>query len=137
MKTRDAIEMLLEKLRSFSCHPLFIEELGGLLKRELKGKEAAFFKCLSTQLVNLENYGAAINKVDGHEVLKGFDGHFYSIHLRGNQFNVRLLVRIEDECAVFLTAFYERDGHAKTSYSKYTDEMQKRWDECREGGAYE
>lgn len=88
MNTKDMLAELAELFSSFSFHPLFIQELRSLLKKDLKGKEARFFKILSTQLNNIKTFGRSIYTVDSNEILHGADGHYYSIHLQQSQFNV-------------------------------------------------
>ena len=127
MNTNDMLAILAELFDSFSFHELFLEELGSLLKKDLKGKENRFFKMLSTQLNHIRTFGRAIYTVDGHEILQGADGHYYSIHLQQSQFNVRLLVQIsDDDTPYFLCAFNEKSGKRKTDYSAYTKVMQER-----------
>lgn len=127
MNTKDMLAELAELFTSFSLHPLFIQELSFLLKKDLKGKEARFFKILSTQLNNIKTFGRSIYTVDSNEILHGADGHYYSIHLQQSQFNVRLLIYIADnDTPYFLCAFNERSGKRKTDYSAYTSVMQER-----------
>ena len=104
-------------LNSFLIHPKFLEELRTLLKTDLKGKESIFFKILTTQLSNIKNFGSKIYTIDSNEILQGADGHYYSIHLQKSQFNVRLIVYINDEnIPYFLCAFNERSGKNRTNY---------------------
>ncbi len=127
MNTKDMLKKLAALLTSFSLHPEFTKELATLLKKDLKGKESVFFKMLSTQLGNIKNFGKNVYKVDSNEILQGADGHYYSIHLQNSQFNVRLIVYIDDNnLPYFLCAFYERAGKNRTDYSTYTKIMQQR-----------
>lgn len=134
MNLKKALEMFLDTMSSFSFHPKFMEELYNLLKTDLKGKEVPFFKCLTTQLNYIKNLGVMVHNADGHEIIHGFDGHFYSIHLQQSQFNVRFLVHIDDMgTPIFLCAFYERSGHNKTSYADYTDVLLERFEYMMKG----
>lgn len=127
MNTNDMLEELAKYLTSFSIHPKFYTELVALLKKDLKGKEAQFFKIMITQLNNIQNFGSQIYKIDSNEKLQGADGHFYSIHLQKSQFNVRFIIYIDDKDApYFLCAFNERAGKTRTNYSTYTAVMQDR-----------
>ena len=111
MNTEDMLKELASLLNSFFIHPKFLEELRTLLKTDLKGKESIFFKILTTQLSNIKNFGSKIYTIDSNEILQGADGHYYSIHLQKSQFNVRLIVYINDEnIPYFLCAFNERSG---------------------------
>lgn len=132
MNTKDALEILFRTFADYSFHRQFIIELGDLLKSVLKGKENRFFKCLITQLNYIKILGIAVHKADGHEIIRGFDGHYYSIHLQHAQFNVRFLVHIDNSGkAIFLCAFNEREGHRQTSYEKYINVCEKRYEEMR------
>ena len=85
------------------------------------------FKILTTQLSNIKNFGSKIYTIDSNEILQGADGHYYSIHLQKSQFNVRLIVYINDEnIPYFLCAFNERSGKNRTNYSTYTTVMKER-----------
>ena len=133
MNFKDAINTLLPLFSSYSFHPSFIEELGKLLKKDLRGKEKQFFNCLTTQLSYIKTLGVMVYTADDHEIIHGFDGHFFSIHLTQSQFNVRFLVHIDDfGTPVFLCAFYERSGHSKNSYAGYTAVIQERFNFMRE-----
>ncbi len=132
MKTKEALEMLCKAFAGFSFHPQFIKELAELLRGDLKGKESRFFKCLTTQLNYIRSLGVTVHNADGHEIIHGFDGHYYSIHLQQSQFNVRFLVHIDDSgTPVFLCAFNERSGHRQTSYENYTDVLPARFKEMQ------
>ena len=97
------------------------------IKNRFKGKESIFFKILTTQLSNIKNFGSKIYTIDSNEILQGADGHYYSIHLQKSQFNVRLIVYINDEnIPYFLCAFNERSGKNRTNYSTYTTVMKER-----------
>lgn len=45
MNTNDMLAILAELFDSFSFHELFLEELGSLLKKDLKGKKIVSLKC--------------------------------------------------------------------------------------------
>lgn len=130
MNTEDMLKTLSELFSSFTFHRLFVKELSDLLKKDLKGKEARFFKILTTQLQNIRTFGRDINKVDNNEQLQNVDGHYYSIHLQQSQFNVRMIVYIfSSGVPYFLCAFNERAGKRRTDYSAYTEVMQRRFKE--------
>ena len=132
MNTKAALTKLSEILGTFTVHGQFLVELQHLLKKDLRGKESVFFTALITQLNNLSNFGPMIHTVDGHEKLRGADGHFYSIHLQNKQFNVRLIVHISDLSEIsLLCAFYERAGKSATDYSQYVNVMEQRFYELK------
>ncbi|MDO4602369.1 MAG: hypothetical protein Q4B37_08880 [Eubacteriales bacterium] len=127
MNTKEALQLLIFYLGSFSLHPQFLKELQNLLKKELKGKESRFFKLLVTQLKNIQDFGVMVHTVDSNEKIQGLDGHFYSIHFSQSQFNIRFLIHISDDnVASFLSAFYERGGKKATDYSQYTSVLLSR-----------
>lgn len=132
MKTKDVLSILLKSFSGYTFHKKFMDELVELLKTDLKGKESVFFKCLTTQLNHIKTFGMLINKVDSHEIIKGLDGHYFSIHLKQSQFNVRFLTHISNNgIPTFLCAFYEREGHKKTSYQNYTPTLEQRFKELQ------
>lgn len=127
MNTTDMLNALKELFDNFNIHPKFVDELRTLLKKDLRGKESIFFKILSTQLCNIKKFGRKVYTVDGNEILQGADGHYYSIHLKNSQFNVRFIIYItDDNTPYFLCAFNERSGKRNTNYSAYTDVMKER-----------
>lgn len=132
MKTKEVLELLSKAFEGFIFHPKFIEELYGLLIRDLKGKEKIFFKCLTTQLHYIKSLGVMVHTADGHEIIHGFDGHYYSIHIQQGQFNIRFLVHITNNgTPTFLCAFHERAGHKRTGYDEYTIILKQRFDELQ------
>lgn len=138
MNTKEALSILIRELGEFPVHPRFMDELISLLKKELKGKEARFFKLLITQLKNVKDFGIMVHTVDNNEKIHGGDGHFYSIHLQQSQFNVRLLVYIcDDGTAYFLSAFYERSGKRASDYTKNITVLSTRLEEMKRGDKYE
>lgn len=132
MNTNEALKTLAELFANFQLHPLFMKEFASLLKKELHGKEGNFFKLLTAQLNNIKTFGVMVYTIDDNERIKGMDGRYYSIHLQQSQFNVRLLVHIDDNgLPRFLCAFYERSGKRQTDYSKYTPVLKQRFEEMR------
>ena len=135
MNTREILNELAKLFSNFIMHKRFIKELKDLLSTKLRGKEASFFDCLATQLRNIKDFGVLVDRTDKNEKIKGFDGHYYSIHLQKSQFNVRLLVYINDDSTpFFLCAFYEEEGKKRTSYSHYTSTLETRYNELLGGG---
>lgn len=135
MNTNEALSLLKNLLGDFdiAIHPRFLSELRDLLKKDLKGKEEQFFKLLTTQLNNMRTFGIMVYTVDENEQLKGFDGHYYSIHLQQKQFNVRMLVHISDGCKCsLLSIFYERTGKKATGYAKHSKTLLERLAEMEE-----
>ena len=138
MNTKDALKQLSDLFDNydFIFRNKFLEELHALLFSELKGKESKFFKCLTNQLKYVHDFGVLVHKTDGHEQIKGFDGHYYSIHIERKEFNIRFLVHISDTgTSHFLCAFYERAGKRHTDYTSYTDVMEQRFREFQKGDA--
>ena len=130
MNTKDILNQLSALFSDYVFHELFLSELYNLLTKELKGKEAKFFNILSSQLNNIRTFGRMVYTVDSNEIIKGMDGHYYSIHLNNSQSNVRFLVYIfDDSTPWFLCAFYERSGKRKTDYSQYTPVLKRRFEE--------
>lgn len=127
MNTKEMLKTLSQFFSDFLCHPRFLEELRNILKSDLSGKEKRLFKQLATQLMNIKTMGQMVYTADHNEIIKGADGHYYSIHLESSQYNVRLLVHIsEDNIPYFLSAFYERAGKSRTDYSQFTPILEER-----------
>ena len=127
MNTAEALEQLQKLFNEFHIHELCITEFAALLRNELKGKERQFFKTLTFQLNNLRTFGSQVHLIDSNERIKGMDGHYYSIHFQGSQFNIRLLVYISDDSAIYLLCiFYERGGKKRTSYERYKPTLKTR-----------
>jgi len=134
MNTKEILTELAKLFNGFIIHERFIKELRDLLLTKLRGKEASFFNCLTTQLRNIKDFGVLVDRTDNNEKIKGYDGHYYSIHLQKSQFNVRLLVYINDDSIpYFLCAFYEEEGKRHTSYSQYTSTLENRYEELLGG----
>lgn len=120
MNTKDILDVLTTSFMDFYLHPRFLMEIKQLLKKELSGQEACFFRILQTQLANINMFGSAIDRIDKNEKLTGNRRTYYSIHLQSKQFNIRFLLYFKnDTTPLFLCAFYERQGKRKTSYSHY------------------
>lgn len=127
MKTKEMLNMLARQFSGFYCHPLFLKELKQILEKNVKGKEAQLFKQLTAQLENIKCMGRLVSQADHNEIIKGADGHYYSIHLENSQYNVRLLIYITDNSTpYFLCAFYERSGKSYTDYSKHISVLAER-----------
>lgn len=133
MDTKEIQKTLTRLFANFILHAQFIKEIKDLLKKDLRGKESPFFQSLTTQLNNIKSFGRLVYRVDNNEILKGGDGHYYSIHLENKQFNVRMIVYIRDDgIPYFLCCFYERAGKRRTDYTAYTSVMQQRLEELVE-----
>lgn len=129
MNKDEALRLLSEYLslrqNDFVIHPEFIREIKGLLKKEIKGSEAKFFQQMITQLDNIKLSGKNVHKIDGNEILSGVGNDalgnpwsLYSIHLSSDRYNVRFIIKFDDQSVPFLLyAFYELTGKRKTDYT--------------------
>lgn len=127
MTTKEILETMSTLFFGFILHRKFIEEINDLLKHDLRGKEARFFKSLTTQLNHIKTFGRLVHTVDDNEQIKGADGNYFSIHLQQSQFNVRFLIYVDESGEpFFLCAFYERAGKKRTDYSSYTAVAEQR-----------
>lgn len=129
MNKDEALRLLSEYLslrqNDFVIHPEFIRKIKGLLKKEIKGSEAKFFQQMITQLDNIKLSGKNVHKIDGNEILSGVGNDalgnpwsLYSIHLSSDRYNVRFIIKFDDQSVPFLLyAFYERTGKRKTDYT--------------------
>ena len=128
MNTTELFEQLEELFQQFQFHPKCIKELRNLFQKDLSGKEKQFFKSLSTQLNYIKEFGTSIDQVGANEKLKGFNQDFYSIHIKGKQYNIRLLMAFDqNKIPAFLCIFNEKNGKRATDYSKYTEVIESRF----------
>jgi len=133
MNTKDAITELLYLLKDFYVHHRCLLEFKSLLKKELSGKADSFLQVLITQLKLLSDLGSRIITVDDHEKLKYSDHDIYSIHLKRNQFNIRLLVIFDKMSNPYLlTVFFERSGKKASDYTDKTRIAYQRYVELQE-----
>lgn len=138
MNTKEALKELRKMLGEFPAHPRFIDEVFSLLKKQLKGKESRFFNILVTQLKNIRDFGIMVHTIDSNEKIHGGDGHFYSIHLKQSQFNIRFIVYIfDDGTAYLLTAFYERSGKKVSDYTNHIPVLAARLEELKGSDKHE
>lgn len=111
------LEKYLEK--GYVFHPKFMEEFQALLKNAT-GNEKEIFALLVKQLDFLKELGTNVYKADSNEIIKYQDRDYYSLHLSGKNFNLRLLMAFDEkDTPKFLVAFYERAGKKKTDYTQY------------------
>ena len=110
----------------------FLRELRELLLKNVD-RQDLFFTQFVTALHNIRDFKHNIYQIDGHEKLKSCSFPCYSIHLASKGYNVRFLISfLSDETPVFLLAFYERSGKARTGYEKEIKKAKKRLSDIRE-----
>lgn len=140
MNTKDALQLLrkyLEDYKDFIIHPLFLDELGRCLKKDLKDCEADFLNKMSIQLSHIKESKTFVNNINGNEILNGMgnDSHgiplnIYSIHMSSKSYNMRFLVKFDENMTPYLLcAFYERSGKRKTDYTTYKGTVISRFEE--------
>ena len=134
MNKRKAFELLSENLEKyfqegFQFHGLFLEEFKTLLKNA-SGNEKEIFSLLIKQFNFIKVLGKGVDQADGNEIIKYQEQDYYSIHLNGKNFNLRLLMTFdEDGNPVFLAAFYERAGKKSTDYTQWKNVLKQRFQE--------
>lgn len=109
MTTKEILETMSTLFFGFILHRKFIEEINDLLKHDLRGKEARFFKSLTTQLNHIKTFGRLVHTVDDNEQIKGADGNYFSIHLQQSQFNVRFLIYVDESGEPFFCALSTKE----------------------------
>lgn len=130
MNKKDILEIISNLFSNYSFHPRCISEFTELLKKDLRGKEARFFKLMTTQFNNIMTFGKMIHTVDGHEQIKGASRTYFSIHLQQNQYNIRLLIYFtETNTPLFLCIFNERAGKSVSDYTQYVKVLDARLNE--------
>ena len=134
MNRKKALELFKENLEKyqdggFLFHPLFVVELGKLIN-DAQGNEKKIFELLAKQLVYVKELRRDVHKVAGNEILSHMNRDYYSLHLHGKTFNIRLLMSFDSkENPRFLAAFYERSGKKKSGYYEYKDLIDSRFKE--------
>lgn len=143
MNKKEALKVLMEELEGylvegFRFHKYFIEEFKVLLAKA-SGHEKEIFILLVKQLNFVAVLGRQVHKSDGNEIIKYQRKTYYSLHLCGKNFNIRLLMTFDEKGnPLFLAAFYERAGKQATNYTEYTSVLDKRYEEmCGEDDKYE
>ncbi len=82
----------------------------------------------------INEYGQNCDRVKTIEKLKGFKQDFYSVHVVSRQYNVRILLSLDENGEpIFLCIFNERDGKRNTDYSNYTKIVKARFLEITKG----
>lgn len=141
MNKKKAFELLKEYLNqfareSFVFHSRFVEEFEELIY-DAKGMEKEIFALLIKQLSFVKQLKMRVHLADSNEKLMHQTGEYYSLHLKGKNFNLRLLLAFgKNGNPVFLAAFYEREGKRATDYSKIMPVLETRFNELR-GENYE
>lgn len=132
MNKRKALELLKENLEKyleegFIFHTLFLKEFKKLLE-DASGCEKEIFTLLVKQLQFIKVLGKEVYNADGNEIIRYQKRDYYSLHLEGKSFNLRLLMTFNDlESPVFLAAFYERAGKRATDYTSWTEVLDSRF----------
>ena len=127
-------EMLREYLeKGLLFHKKFAEELKEALVNA-SGSEGRIFNMLGRQLSYVATLGRNVNKADGNEIIKYQKRRYYSLHIQGNNFNIRLLMTFnKNDVPLFLACFYEREGKSHSDYSQWTSVLDARYEEiCEE-----
>lgn len=134
MDKRDFFVFLSESLEGYSTgdfrfHGRFFEEFKVLLKKA-SGNEREIFNLLIKQLNFVKALGERVDQVDSNEIIKYQERNYYSLHLRGRNFNLRLLITFDEESIpIFLAAFYERSGKRASDYTLWKQVLKRRYSE--------
>lgn len=132
MNKKQILSMLAKNLeeylhQGFRFHPLFMEEFKGLL-HDARGHEREIFSLLVKQLSFVKLLNKQVYQADGNEIIKYLAKEYYSLHLSGKNFNLRLLMAFDkDNNPVFLAAFYEREGKKSSDYTQWKSVLEKRY----------
>ena len=117
------MDEFLNKLNSdkIDYHHAFLDDLVYLLNNDLRGSKKQFVKQFNRQMVFIDEYPIDyLYQYDSNEILKNIEGFtLYSLHLKGETFNVRFLATPFESKLLLLVAFNERSGKAKTGYNTH------------------
>lgn len=137
MNKNDALLKLAQSLedylqQGFLFHPLFMKEFKDLLF-DTRGNEKEVFALLIKQLNFVKVLKNQVYTVDGNEIIKYLDREYYSLHLSGKNFNLRLLMTFyKGNTPLFLAAFYERSGKRASDYTQWKPVLANRYAEMQE-----
>lgn len=122
--TEDAVlKFLYYLLGSFQYCEAMVEELSCCIAKH--GNEKRVFNMLIKRLRQLADLGEIAIKLDGFERI---DETIYSLHLQGNDYNIRILYSfLPNKEPVLLLAFPERSNHRNTDYTTYLDPARDRF----------
>ncbi len=132
MNKKEALSALIKNLeeylhQGFRFHYAFMEEFKNLLY-DTQGHEKEIFALLVKQLAFVKTLGRQVYNADGNEIIKYLDKEYYSLHLTGKNFNLRLLMTFDAENnPIFLAAFYERAGKRISDYTQWKKILDKRY----------
>lgn len=134
MNKKEVLRLLKENLEKylpdgFKFHERFMVEFKQLLE-DAKGNEKEIFSLLIKQMNFVKVLGKKVDQANGNEIIKYLNEDYYSLHLQGKNFNLRLLMAFdEEENPVFLVAFYERSGKKASDYTKWKKVLRQRLQE--------
>lgn len=134
MNKKDALLKLAQGLeeylqQGFQFHPLFMKEFKQLLS-DASGNEKEIFALLVKQLNFMKTLKNQVYTADSNEIIRYLDREYYSLHLSGKNFNLRLLMTFDKKnVPVFLAAFYERSGKRASDYTQWNKVLANRYAE--------
>lgn len=138
MKRKDVLKNLAMYLEQgnkdgFIFHPKFFEELQVLIQGT-SGHEKEVLNLLVRQFGYVRDFRRMVHNVDSNEIIKHSIRDYYSLHIQGKGFNLRILMTFfPDNRPVFLTAFYERSGKRVSNYSTHIGTLDDRYEELERG----
>ena len=120
-----------DNFKNFKIHPDLLNDITSIITQS--GNEMQLLKKLNTSLNFLKQYGnmAHLQPTRNFEKLKEED-NMYSMHLRSNSFNIRILYSFLSDGTVLLYGFYEREGKSITDYSSAIKFARNRLNEIME-----
>ena len=132
MNKKEALSALIKNLeeylhQGFRFHYAFMEEFKNLLY-DAQGHEKEIFALLVKQLAFVKTLGRQVYNADGNEIIKYLDKEYYSLHLTGKNFNLRLLMTFDAENnPISLAAFNEPAGKRISDYTQWKKILDKRY----------
>ena len=122
MNKRDALALLANNLEEY-LQQGFKELLHGA-----SGNEKEIFVLLIKQLNFVKELRSHVYNADGNEIIKYLERDYYSLHLSGKNFNLRLLMAFgAGGDPIFLAAFYERGGKRASDYTQWKKVLANRY----------
>lgn len=115
-------------------HPEFASEFSSLVQNT--GLEDRIARVLLSRMELIRTCGLDFLCSSGNrdfEKLRGSAAGLYSIHIKGNNMNYRVLLTCTSSGKILLHTFYERGGKKNTNYAKAIEIAKKRMQELTAG----
>lgn len=126
--TAKYLQELSSHLSGFLVYDELIQELIPIVKAS--GNAKRFFSILYRRLDFLKTYGK--NAQEHHEEFERLNADIYSLHIKSQFFNVRILYSFLEDGTILLRAFEEKSNKRVTDYTNQIPLAQERLQAIKE-----